>query len=112
MTKFFVVYHASTDVLQQMQSSTPAEQKAGMDAWMAWAKECGSAVVDLGMPLANGKSIMPKAVKDSTKEVCGYSILQANSMDAVVKLLQKHPHFQTPGQCSIEVHEALVMPGM
>jgi hypothetical protein len=107
MKKFTVLYHASNSALEQMRKSTPAQKKAGMDAWLAWAKEAGSAIVDLGTPLGNGKSITRNTVSLSKKEVCGYSILQAESTEDIIKLLKKHPHFMTPGPCSIEVHEQL-----
>ena len=112
MKKFLIVYHATADAMEQMAKLTPEQQKAGMDPWMSWAKECGSALVDLGTPLANGKSLTPQGAVGSRKEVTGYSIMQADSMDRVLGLLKKHPHFMMPGQCSIEVHEALALPGM
>lgn len=112
MKKFIVVYHAPLSALAQMQEATPEQSKAGMDAWMTWAKECGSALVDSGAPLGNGKSLSPSATAESSKEVCGYSVMQAESMDAATKLPKKHPHFMMSGQCTIEVHEALPLPGM
>ena len=112
MPKYLVVYHAPTAVVEQMAGLSPEEQKAGMDAWMAWASSCGPAPVDLGTPLANGKSLTPDATIDSDKQVCGYSIMEADSMDSAVGMLKDHPHFKTPGQCTIEVHEALALPGM
>jgi hypothetical protein len=112
MTKFLVVYHAEAEAMAQMATMTPDQAKAGMDAWMSWAESCGSALVDMGMPLANGMSLAPDAVTPSAKQVCGYSIMEAESMDAVQDMLKTHPHFNMPGQCSIEVHEALPLPGM
>lgn len=111
MSRFLVVYHAPTAVMDQMASMSPEQQKAGMDAWMTWAKSCGDALVDLGMPLANGKSVTPAGTVGSDKEVCGFSVMQADSMDNVIGLLKTHPHFMMPGQCSIEVHEAMPLPG-
>lgn len=51
MKKFIVLYHASEDAAKKMASATPEEMKAGMEPWMAWAKKCGSALVDFGTPL-------------------------------------------------------------
>ena len=112
MKKFLVVYHATSGAMEQMATLTPAQQKAGMDEWMSWAKEVGSALVDLGSPLGNGMSLASKGAVASAKEVAGYSVMQAESMNAVLGLLKRHPHFRMPGQCSIEVHEALALPGM
>jgi hypothetical protein len=44
-------------------------------------------------------------------QVGGYSILQPESKDALMKLLKNHPHFMAP-DASIEVFEFLPMPGM
>jgi hypothetical protein len=112
MKNYVVIYHAETDAMEQMSSATPEMAKAGMDAWMAWAESCGSALVDLGKPLGFGKTVSTEGVTDSTKQVCGYSLMQAESTESVLALLKKHPHFMMPGQCSIEVHEALPMAGM
>src|SRR5262249_1684293 len=56
MKKFLVLYKASTAAFEQMmKNTTPEQQKAGMDAWMAWGKKAASSIVDMGAPL--GKSI-------------------------------------------------------
>jgi hypothetical protein len=39
----------------------------------------------------------------------GYSILQAESMDALAVVLEGHPHFMAPG-ASIEAHEVMPIP--
>lgn len=93
-----------------MAAATPEQMKAGMDAWMAWAKKAGNAVVDLGMPLLSAKQITSGSVKDSGSTVNGFSILQADSMDAVLALLKEHPHLHMPNS-SIEVFEGRSMPG-
>jgi hypothetical protein len=111
MTKFLVLYHSTTSVQEQMAAATPEQMKAGMDAWMAWAKKAGSAVVDLGMPLMSAKQITAASVKDGRGTVNGFSILQADSVDVVVALLKDHPHLHMPNS-SIEVFEGRSMPGM
>jgi len=111
MKKFLILYHSPTSVQEQMAAATPEQMKAGMDAWMAWAKKAGSAVVDLGTPLMNAKQITSGSVKESRGTLNGYSILQADSMDVVVGLLKDHPHLHMPSS-SIEVFEGRSMPGM
>ena len=108
MKKFLVLYKAPQSAFEQMQKSTPEQQKAGMDAWMNWAKKAGSAVVDLGMPLGDGRSLKGTAA-DAT--VVGFSILQAESMQAITKVLEDHPHLRMP-QFSIKIFESFPMLGM
>jgi hypothetical protein len=111
MKKYLVLYHAPVSAREQMAAATPEQAKAGMDAWMTWAKKAGNAIADLGAPLGNGRSIKGTAVSGSGGTVVGYSILQADSMEAIMKVLNDHPHLRMPNS-SIEVFEALPIPGM
>lgn len=109
MKKFLVLYKAPMSAMQQMANATAEEAKAGMDAWMAWAKKAGNAVVDLGAPLGNVKNVSEAPIASSSTQAVGYSILQAGSMDAIMELLREHPHGHVP-QFSIEVFECLALP--
>jgi hypothetical protein len=112
MKKFLVLYKAPTSAFEQMKKSTPEQQKAGMDAWMAWGKKAGSSIVDMGAPL--GKSLRVTkggGASPSTNDLGGYSILQGESKEAVAQSLKEHPHFMMP-EGSIEVVELMQMPGM
>jgi hypothetical protein len=42
----------------------------------------------------------------------GYSILSAGSIEEAAGLLEDHPHLHSPGGPSIELLEAMSMPGM
>lgn len=113
MKKFIVLYHAPADAMQQTANISPEDQAKGMEAWMTWAKKCGNKLVDLGAPLANGQSLNPGGKsKSSSKEVAGFSILQAESIEEAKQLLQGHPHLSWGASCSIEVHETMPIPGM
>lgn len=78
---------------------------------MMWAKKAGSAIVDLGLPLANSKTITRDSLEGSRSSVVGYSILEADSIAAVSGLLKEHPHLHMPNS-SIEVFEGMAIPGM
>ena len=97
MTKFLVLYKADATAAQQMGNATPEEQQAGMQAWMEWFGKAGDAVVDGGSPV------------QSESGIGGYSILQAESREALDAVLLGHPHLQIG---TIEVAEFLPMPGM
>ncbi len=111
MKKFIVLYQAPASAMEQMAKATPEQAKAGMEAWMTWAKKAGSAIVDLGMPLGNGMTVSKGAPSRSQSQVAGFSILQGESMKDITRLLEGHPHLHMPGS-SIEVFEALPLPGM
>ena len=110
MARFMVWYRSPFSAEEQMANADPAQAQAGMDAWMAWAKEAGDAVVDLGMPLGKGRHLDGSRVAGSDSDAAGYSILQAGSIDDVVRLLQRHPHLTVP-ENSLDVLPILPMPG-
>ena len=107
MAKFLVLYRAPVSALEQMASVTPEQAQAGMELWEAWAGRAGDAIVDLGAPLGDA-AIVGKG--DAYSDLAGYSILEAASRDAVMAILEDHPHFHTPGG-QVEMHETLPVPG-
>jgi hypothetical protein len=112
MKKFLVIYNSSMSAMEQMKNATPEQAKAGMDAWMQWAGKAGTAIVDLGSPVGPAANFEAPGTKTEIQsEAGGYSILQADSLDALGKILEGHPHFMMAG-ASIRVHELLPIPGM
>jgi hypothetical protein len=106
MAKFLVLYRSPMSPKEQMANMSPEDTKAGMDAWMAWAGHAGEAVLDLGAPLDGARH-----VGDGSGDPVGYSLLQADSADDAVAVLNEHPHVHGPGN-SIDVHELIPLPGM
>jgi len=112
MKKFLVLYKASPAAFQKMmESSTPEQQKAGMDAWMAWGKKAASSIVDMGAPLGKAMKVTPTSSAPATNDLGGYSILQAESKEALAETLKGHPHFMMPDG-TIEITEVMPIPGM
>ena len=115
MKKFVILYRSPVTAMEQMQSASPAEAKAGMDEWVNWNKKAGKTVVDLGAPLGEGKSVKGNGAAQTIASgpsgyVTGYSIMQADSSAKLQAALKGHPHFKVPG-ASIEVLEVMQMPG-
>jgi hypothetical protein len=111
MTKFLVLYKAPASAFEQMQKATPEQQKAGMEAWMAWSKKAAGSIVDMGAPLGKSLHVTKGGASPSANDLGGFSILQAESKEALAEALTGHPHFMTPDG-SIEVIELIPMPGM
>ncbi|HMG55793.1 MAG TPA: hypothetical protein VK601_19975 [Kofleriaceae bacterium] len=112
MKRFLVLYKASTDAFQQMKNATPEQQKAGMAAWMTWSKQAAPSIVDMGGAL--GKSLRVAkggAVSSVANDLGGYSIMQAESKEALAAAMKEHPHFLMPDG-SIEIVELMPLPGM
>jgi hypothetical protein len=111
MKRYLVLYHSPMSPREMMANATPQEAKAAMDAWMAWAQRSGDAIVDLGVPLEGGSRLRGDVASASDGTVAGYSVVQADSLEAASALLADHPHLSTPGG-EIDVLEGLAMPGM
>lgn len=112
MKKFLVLYKASADAYQQMMKTTPEQQKAGMDAWMSWSKKAASSLLDMGGPL--GKSVRVAKggdVSPVVNDLGGFSVMQAESKEALAQQMKEHPHFMMPDS-SIEIVEIMAIPGM
>jgi hypothetical protein len=108
MKKFMILYRSSVSAGEQMASGSPEDAQAGMELWMTWAGKAGDAIVDLGSPLTRVSAV---GGGDSGQPIGGFSILQAESEEAVKGLLDGHPHFHSPGDPTIEILEFLPIPG-
>jgi hypothetical protein len=103
VTRYLVLYRAPVTAAEQMASSSAAEAQAGMEAWMAWRERAGSAVVDMGQPL------QPVSDGGDGDPIGGYSIMEADSLEALQDVLKDHPHTEWGG--TIQILEFLSMPG-
>jgi len=108
MKKFMVIYRSSKEAMEKMKDMTPEEMKKGMmEPWMAWMEKCGDALVDRGAPLGKVQIVTSSGSEQGADDVGTYSILQAESMDDAVKLLDGHPHLAWG---EISVYEMKPMP--
>jgi hypothetical protein len=110
MKKFLVLYKAPASSFEQMMKATPAQQKAGMDAWMSWSKKAAGSIVDMGAPLGKSLRVTNAGSSPTKNDLGGYSVLQAESKEALGDSLKGHPHFMTPDGF-IEIVELMPMPG-
>jgi hypothetical protein len=112
--RFLIIYHAPMDAIAQTANNTPEQLEAGMAMWNAWAERLGSRLIDLGAPLGGGKSLTAEgSLTPSTKDVAGYSFLEAENWEELMDLLTGHPHLSGwHPEATIEVHETMLMPEM
>lgn len=112
--RFLVIYHAPIEAMAQMEGASPEEQAAGMVQWMDWANKVGERLLDMGAPLMNGKRINWLGDQEpSTKDVTGYSVILAEDLDHVLRLLESNPHISGwHPDATVEVHETVLLPGM
>lgn len=111
MKKFLVLYKAPASSFEQMMKATPEQQKSGMDAWMAWGQSAAASIVDMGAPLGRSLLVTVSGSSPTKNDLGGYSIMQAESKEALAASLKGHPHFMTPGG-TIELVELVPIPGI
>jgi hypothetical protein len=115
MKKFVAIYLGSSNATAAWEKLTDAERKqreaAGMKAWGDWMATHQKSIVETGGPLGKTKKVNPQGISDVRNAIAAYVVVQAESHEAAAKLFLNHPHFTIfPGD-SVEVMEALPIPG-
>jgi hypothetical protein len=96
MAKFLFAYYGGK------METDPQKQKESMEAWMKWFAGLGKAVVDAGNPTMPGKLVSKGGTKDiSGDAVTGYSIIQADNLDAALKIAKGSPQTSAGGQIAV-----------
>lgn len=116
MKTFLAVYLGSAAGMDAWKKMDEAQRKpleaAGVQAWHAWVKTNEKAILDSGGPLGKTKRISKQGIADVRNEMGAYTVVQAESHEAVAKMFENHPHFTVfPGD-AVEVMERLPIPGM
>ena len=108
MTKFILLYNGPATPMEQM---TPEQGQAVMEKWQAWIGRVGDALTDIGAPMANGEAIVDDGSSCTVTQLNGYSIVEADDVNAVKALLDSHPFLSDGGgNFSVEIHELLPVP--
>ncbi len=86
----------------------PEEGAKYMEKWGSWAGSLGKALVNPGVPLKRGKTVSSGGVSDnnSSNRVTGFSVVQADSMDAAIEMAKGCPHLE---HGTVDVAEAMEM---
>ncbi len=106
MGRFVAIYRAPMTAREQMSKATPDDGKA----WMDWFGQWGEGVVDFGGMLDIGHRVGISGSSQGDPNVTGFSILEAESMEAAIAMVQSHPHLRFAEGCEIEVREYLTPP--
>ena len=103
MPNFMIAYHGGT------QPRSKEEGMAQMGKWKAWVEGLGKAVVNPGTPLPSSKIVTSKSVADDQdpKGMKGFAVVQAESMEAAVKIAQTDPFLDSGG--TIRVSQMMEM---
>lgn len=108
MPKYIMLYRgAATDMSQMTQEQSQEE----MDRWGAWMGKIGPALADPGAPFGEGASVVDDGSDGSPVELSGYTIVEADDMDAARALTDGHPYIREgEGNYAIDLFELIPMP--
>lgn len=89
---------------------TQDEGKAHFEKYSAWLSELGDALVSPANPVTKSHTISPdgRVEEGSGVQMSGFSILEADSIDAAVKMATGCPFLEVGG--TLEVSELAPMP--
>lgn len=93
---------------ERMRNMSKEDMDKMMKPWLAWRDKVGNALVDFGNPMINGMHYTKSGSLKAQTRANGYSIVQAEDMEAVHEMLSGHPYMEMP-ETSIEVFELMPM---
>ena len=110
MRRHIVLYSAPKSVTERFAQATPEEAQKGLQLWIDWQKKLGDNLLDPGKPLGAAMRMTVAGVTRSDTEVIGMSILQADSMDEALGMVEGHHHLHWAENCKIDVIEEIPIP--
>lgn len=108
MKNFLVLYCATQVTLDHWKNMTPEAGKAGMEEWMQWQESHKDVLAQPGNPAGKNTRITSEGGAEVSNEVCGYSVVTAESKEEVSAILADNPHLKEPGTY-LEVMELMKM---
>lgn len=98
MTTYLLAYHGGG------MPETEEEQQRVMEAWTAWYAQIGGAVKDPGNPVGRAMTVSPDgSVADGggIAAVSGYTIVEADSLEAAVDMAKTNPILASGGSVQV-----------
>lgn len=106
MGRYMVIYTGGGGM-----GAEPEEQQRIMAEWGAWYGQMGEAIVDGGAPFGAAKHLTGDGIQDGPlgdMPATGYTVIEAESLDAAAKSCENHPHLSHGGQ--VQVFDCIDMP--
>jgi hypothetical protein len=102
MPDYILAYHGGK------KPESPEEGAKLMAKWQAWIADLGDTMVNPGTPLGKSKTVSAGGVADDggSNPIMGYSVVQADGIDAAVEIAKGCPFLEMG---TIEVAEMMEM---
>lgn len=109
MKKFLGIYMMPALAMDEARkTSTPEKHKEEMASWGKWMESIKSSTVDGGAPTGKNMRVNVKGSTIIRNEVCGYIIVEAQSLEDAAKLFEGNPMLAMP-EAYVEVAECMSM---
>lgn len=105
MAKYMMIY------LGGEHPANPDERNAHFEKYKTWLSSLGSAIISPANPLKDTNVVNPDGTvtEGTTTTMSGFTIVEANSMEAVLEMAKTCPFLEIGG--SLEVSELVQMGG-
>lgn len=108
MAKYMMVYKGEGTPMEDM---TPEQGAEVLAKWTTWMEKVGPALADVGTPFGPGASLVDDGTDGTAQSLTGYSIVEADSLDAAKGLADGHPYLaEGKGDYAIDIFELLPVP--
>lgn len=102
MPCFLAVYMMHPDAIPRFRALPKAEQDevdaAGVPKWVEWEKQNAASIADKGGMVGKALRVSLKGATAATNSICGYLVVEAETIEAAARLFENHPHFSVfPG---------------
>lgn len=99
MAKYMLVYSGGMGMAE-----SPEVQQQIMADWGAWYEKMGASIADGGAPFGEAKHLAGSGIADGPlgdTPATGYTLIEAESLDAAAAACQDHPHITHGGQVQV-----------
>jgi hypothetical protein len=108
VSKYLYLYRGPATPMEDFTPEQTAEQTR---AWGEWMTRVGPALAEPGAPFGARTAVADDGSSPAPTDQNGYSIVEAESLDAARRLVDKHPFLsEGKGRFSIEIFELAAMP--
>lgn len=97
MPRFLALYIMPPQNLARFRALPKAEQDridaAGVAQWTAWEAANAASFVDRGGMVGKTLRVSRDGIAPATNAICGYLVVEAETIEAAARLFEHHPHF-------------------
>ena len=97
MPRFLAVYTMQPEAVARFRRLPKSEQDAidaaGLKQWVEWESRNAASFPDRGGMVGKTKRVTRDGVAGAVNALCGYVVVEAESIEAAARLFENHPHF-------------------